>query len=84
MKKAIQERAALQEEMLLNRHKQHETLQRSNAASTERLSQVLVKNITLFPFVLSLRIAVTLGTPRESTYCTAGRMCCQLHFVGKE
>lgn len=40
MKKAIQERAALQQEMLQNRHRQHETLQRSNAASTLRLSQV--------------------------------------------
>lgn len=40
MKKAIQERAALQQEMLQNRHRQHETLQRSNAASTLRLTQV--------------------------------------------
>eukprot|EP00903_Cladosiphon_okamuranus_P017528 g16143.t1 len=40
MKKAIQERAALQQEMLQNRHRQHETLQRSNAASTLRLSQL--------------------------------------------
>lgn len=39
MKKAIQERATLQQEMLQNRHRQHETLQRSNAASTLRLSQ---------------------------------------------
>lgn len=42
LKKAIQERAALQQEMLSNRHRQHETLQRSNAVSTERLSQVCV------------------------------------------
>lgn len=42
MKKAIHERAALQQEMLQNRHRQHETLQRSNAASTLRLSQVSV------------------------------------------
>lgn len=40
MKKAIQERAALQYEMLRTRYKQHGTLQRSNATSTERLSQV--------------------------------------------
>lgn len=42
MKKAIQERAALHQKMLLNRQKQHETLQRSNAASTQRLSEVRV------------------------------------------
>lgn len=40
MKKAIQERAALQQQMLSTRYKQHEILQRSNAVSTERLSQV--------------------------------------------
>lgn len=40
MKKAIQERAALQHEMLQTRYKQHDTLQRSNATNTERLSQV--------------------------------------------
>lgn len=40
LKKAIQERAALQHQMLSTRYKQHDTLQRSNANSTERLSQV--------------------------------------------
>lgn len=40
MKKAIQERTALQQQMLSNRQKQHQTLQKSNAMTTERLSQV--------------------------------------------
>lgn len=40
IKKAIQERAALQQEMLVTRYKQHQTLQRGNATSSERLSQV--------------------------------------------
>lgn len=46
MKKAIQERAALQQAMLLTRYKQHETLQRTNATSSERLSQVCVYLLT--------------------------------------
>ncbi|CAM9893847.1 unnamed protein product, partial [Hapterophycus canaliculatus] len=35
MKRAIQERTALQQQMLVNRHKQHQTLQRSNVVTTE-------------------------------------------------
>lgn len=40
LKKALEERVALQHTMLMTRYKQHETLQRSNADSTERLSKV--------------------------------------------
>lgn len=40
MKRAIQERAALQKEMINTRYKQHETLQKGNAINAERLSQV--------------------------------------------
>lgn len=40
MTKAIQERAALQQEMLMTRYRQHDTLQKSNAINSERLSQV--------------------------------------------
>lgn len=54
MKKAIQERAALQQEMLQNRHRQHDTLQRSNAASTLRLSQV--RTCASLLYTLKLRV----------------------------
>lgn len=40
MKKAIQERAVLYRTMLTTRYKQHETLQRSNTCSAERLLKV--------------------------------------------
>lgn len=40
LKKATQERLSLQHTMLMTRYKQHETLQRSNADSSERLSKV--------------------------------------------